>query len=309
MSSTKIVRYGSSGTRTSKSTGLWAGAKHNITGYFRRKFYKTKSDALAKAIADDEAFSNMISPDREQTNEWQMKQMESTQVVQTRALKAERLEGATMLDLLKELPFYEAGCVRDIHRRQAVRINKPKIHAKKENLLLSAATQVEHLEEGCQCGPSLFQAVDDRIDDTFRTFPRKSINKMVQKTRVIKTYSKLTNFLKCKFFMRQRDHSLINTMVNDARIWLLKQGSKCETDEDFFVLSQSVLVAFLVNEQEMKFRAVLKDDKNWDNMAHLNKTVAGNLGKVSLLRMAKENSLLGGFLPDLKFPGASTNPV
>jgi len=302
MSTTKIVRYGAKGTRTSNSTGLWAGAKTNVKNYFMRKFRSAKVDKLRLTIEADRLYADALCPNRDCTQH-QLKTIASTQAVHGEAAQVEEYQHATHLELLQELPFYEVGQIMKARKTKSSPLAR-KVQIIAPATCCSYGTQVEQLEEGCQSDPP-----QDLLDDTFRTFGRKSINRMVKKAKVVKTYSKLTNFLRCKFFMRLRDHSLINTMVNDARVWMIKQGFTCETDEDFFVLSQSVLVAFLINEQEIKFRAVLKDSKNWDNMAHVNKTVAGNLGKVSLLRSMKENSLLGGFLPDLKFPGAVNRPV
>jgi hypothetical protein len=268
-----------------------------------RKFRSGKIDKLRQTIQADRELADSLCPNRDCTI-GQIQIVKSTQAVHGEAWNSEYYANATHLELLQELPFYEVGQILAARKSKSHPVVKKQVVLTPPVACCSYGTQVEQLEEGCQSDPP-----QDLLDDTFRTFGRKSINRMVKKTRVVKTYSKLTNFLRCKFFMRLRDHALINTMVNDARVWMIKQGFTCETDEDFFVLSQSVLVAFLINEQEVKFRAILKDSKNWDNMAHVNKTVSGNLGKVSLLRSMKENSLLGGFLPDLKFPGAVNRPV
>lgn len=174
-----------------------------------------------------------------------------------------------------------------------------KIHKHKATHDFGVGT--ETCEASCGCDIK----TDDRIDDIFRFFTRKSINKVQKKKKSIKTYSRLVNFLRCKFFMRMRDHNLINTMVNDARVWMIKNDFKCESDEDFFVMTQSIIVAFMVNEQEMTFRALLKNKDNWENTAHLNKTLAGNLGKISPMNKPMENSFIGKFLPNLSMPKTS----
>jgi len=146
------------------------------------------------------------------------------------------------------------------------------------------------------------ESVKDPLDDYFVYFRRSALNKTVNKKNV-KFCSKLTYFLRCKHFMKLRDPSLINTLVNDARVWMLKEGRKCDTEDDYFMLAHSVMATFLVNTKEMEFRKHLKNKMNWDNMAHLNKTLLGDLGKVPFLY--KENTLLGSFLPSQKFPAKS----
>jgi hypothetical protein len=163
----------------------------------------------------------------------------------------------------------------------------------------------------CQCNlDDGNHTLEKAADDYFQFFDRK-ITKVVKRQKMIKCYSRLTNFLKIKFFMKARDRTLINTMVNDARIWMLREKMPCDTEADFLVLTQSVMAAFMINEQEMKFRQYLKQGQNYDNMVHLNKTLAGDLGKTSVMDSIKrtyaEHSSMGGILKSVKLPTA--NPL
>lgn len=256
-------------------------------------------------MLDDHAFAELLCPTQEQSGFFKTTTLESTQTVLQRTQNMQKYAQAERLQIFAELPFNEATKVVQFQEDGVIHIKRREIIPLQENLRVSAPAQTDQCEESCQCDIK----PDDRVDDYFKHFPRSKVNKMVKKAKVIKTFSRLSNFLKSKYFMRLRDHSLITTMVNDARVWMLKQGFTLETEDDYFVMTQSVIVSFLVQEQEMKFRKILKEPENWDNMAHLNNTAAGKLGKVNLLRaMQGENSLLGGFLPDLKFP-AATRPV
>jgi hypothetical protein len=205
-----------------------------------------------------------------------------------------------VMEDLEELPFYEMGTKYSPAQLRRKDIKGVSYYQPPAECLAS-----ETVVEEPEIIPPPPIVVEDKFDESFEFFKRSHINKVVKKTKSLKTYSKLTNFLKCKFFMRARDHTLINTMVSDARIWMIKSGHTCESAEDFNIMTQAVIVSYMVNEQEMRFREFLKNEKNWDNMVHLNKTVAGDLGKVSLWKTYEENSRFSKFLPDLRFPRAA----
>lgn len=222
------------------------------------------------------------------------------QSLKTKVVNCIPMRSKHVLEDLEELPFFEIGTKyspAQLRRKD----NRPDAYYKPP----AECQAPEPVVEEPVVEPAPPAAVEDKFDESFEFFKRSNINKVVKKTKSIKTYSKLTNFLKCKFFMRARDHTLINTMVSDARIWMIKSGHTCESAEDFNIMTQAVIVSYMVNEQEMRFRQYLKNEKNWDNMVHLNKTVAGDLGKVSLWKSYEENSRKGKFLPDLKFPRAA----
>lgn len=138
---------------------------------------------------------------------------------------------------------------------------------------------------------------------------RAAINRTVRKRKWIKVYEKLYFYLKCKYFMRTRDPAMINNMVADARIWLTKSSHKCESSEDYLLLTSSVSGAFMVDDNELEFRAMIKNDTNWDNTTHLNKTLKGDLGAYFGPLKFKEHTLIGSVLPNARFPSSSAQVV
>lgn len=151
-------------------------------------------------------------------------------------------------------------------------------------------------------------AVEDEFnlgDQELTQIPvRKTINKLVKKKKVFRTYSRLLNYLRCKFFLKYRDGSLMQQMAHEARVWLIKAGHQCDSAIDYDVLSTAVTVAFLVTSNELEFRQSIKNPQNYDNMRHLNATVSGDLGRVGNTSVLKHQklggSLLGGLLPKMK---------
>lgn len=108
---------------------------------------------------------------------------------------------------------------------------------------------------------------------------RKAVNTALIKKRWFKVYSKLLNHIRIKYFMRSRDTTTIHNMVADARVWLLKNGHTCDTDIDYTILSASVMASFVVSEEELEFRKLLKDSNVLDGVKHLNATMSGDLGQ------------------------------
>jgi len=94
----------------------------------------------------------------------------------------------------------------------------------------------------------------------------------------------LLYYLRCKYFMKPRDISMVNSLVADARVWMIKSGRSCESQDDYLILAGAVMGAFLVTEEELEFRQEMKKVELADNFTHLNKTMSGNLGKVRNLR-------------------------
>lgn len=109
---------------------------------------------------------------------------------------------------------------------------------------------------------------------------RKVINKMVKSSKRLYSYKKLLYYLRCKYFMKPRDISMVNSLVADARVWMIKSGRSCETQDDYLVLAGAVMGAFLVTEEELEFRQQMKKTGLINNIVHLNNTMSGDLGKV-----------------------------
>lgn len=135
------------------------------------------------------------------------------------------------------------------------------------------------------------------------TFPdRKKINAVMRRKKNYAAYSKLLYFLRCKYHLKHRDPKTINNLVHDARNWMLKEDRKCDNYVDYHIMSSAVLCAFLVSEEELEFRAVVKRNDAYNNMLHLNATVTGDLGRCG--RKISE-SFIGKTLPHRRLTPAA----
>ena len=140
----------------------------------------------------------------------------------------------------------------------------------------------------------------DNYDVEFFKVPsRSAIRTMVRSKKYMKVHSRLLNYLRIKYHMSYRDHHHIARLANEARIWLLKDGHKCDNAIDYAVFASAVQCAFLVSPEELEMRSVIKGQQNHDNMIHLNKTMSGNFGKVARFTGRTENSLLGVVCADM----------
>lgn len=112
---------------------------------------------------------------------------------------------------------------------------------------------------------------------------RKAANAIMKKRKTLKAYEGVTYFLKTKYFFTKRDPALINNMVRDARTHMSGKGKALNSEEDYYILTQAVMAAFLIDSQELKFRALMKNRDNLDNIKHLNAAAQGDLGFTSVL--------------------------
>lgn len=198
---------------------------------------------------------------------------------------------------LAELQTDNDGCLEIVRKPGPLR---------KTRLAVIAESMETSMQTDAICETNA--AIDNEFslgDQEWTKIPeRKTINKIVKKKKVFKTYSRLLNYLRCKFFLKYRDGSLMQQMAHEARVWLIKAGHQCDSAIDYDVLSTAVTVAFLVTSNELEFRQSIKDPQNYDNMRHLNATVSGDLGRVGNTSVLKNQklggSLLGGLLPRMK---------
>jgi hypothetical protein len=138
--------------------------------------------------------------------------------------------------------------------------------------------------------------------------PNKStVNKVVRGVKTMKTYSKLYYYLRTKYFMKFRDPVVLQQLIADARTWMLKNGMNTEDAVHYAVFTSAVMTAFIVDREELEFRQLIKDSDNWKNMAHLNKTIRGDLG-LNLIKR-RERGLFKeatkGFMSKTSMPGVS----
>lgn len=144
-----------------------------------------------------------------------------------------------------------------------------------------------YCRSGCQTNDSVLNQTETQpeiLEKQIETVPRRLIAKLAADKKSRFVYSKLLNYLRCKHFMHTRDHHFITTLVADARAWLLKGGHDMEKPLTFAVLANAVTQAFMVNQEELDFRARIKNPVALDHIEHLNATMSGELGRVSYFK-------------------------
>jgi len=118
-------------------------------------------------------------------------------------------------------------------------------------------------------------------DLTNFSIPKRSkVNDVMKIKENFKAYTRLLYYLRCKYHLKFRDSTTINTMTSEGRLWMLKEGFKCESAKDYAILASAVMVAYLVSPEELEFRQAIKNLKNFDSMVHLNRTLQGDLGSI-----------------------------
>lgn len=141
--------------------------------------------------------------------------------------------------------------------------------------------------------------------ELFKVPNRKDINKLVKNKKYFSAYSKLLNYLRCKTFLKFRDASLMQQLVHQANVWMVKEGYDLTDTIHYTTISSAVTIAFLISPEELQFRQSIKNKTNWDNMVHHNKTISGDLGKV--FRLPDETSLFSEKLDTMAMPKQSTH--
>lgn len=188
-----------------------------------------------------------------------------------------------------------SGTISDLNRaRRTGILQRPRTHARRTSepggvtYGLDQATQCDQMDESAMVGTTALGDmlpgveglhVEPGLDTTIFIPKRKTITKLVKDKRSLKVHGSLLSYLRCKYHLAQRDQSHINRLVHEARTWLIKSGRKCESDIDYTILASAVSAAFLVSDEELEFRAIIKSRRNYDNMSHLNATLRGDLGR------------------------------
>lgn len=176
---------------------------------------------------------------------------------------------------LNELPIGD----RDGFLKKARKAKPDTVAVLDPLLMLDVGTDPMPSAVEIQCNIGKPNDAAPEVANDIHELHKRSMFRKTRDVKFLKFYSKLTYYLRCKYFMKTRDRALINMMANDARIWMLKERFTCETEDDFLLMTQSVCAAYVVNNQELHFRQILKNKTTYDNMKHLNDTLAGNLGK------------------------------
>lgn len=193
-------------------------------------------------------------------------------------------------------------------------VNKVKEQAKnnvrwvdKQPDTITTTMQTDHCDVGCN--PMDGRKIGDEFEVELFCMPnRHQINKTVKHSKRFKAITTLTYYLKIKYFLKTRDTQMIQSLVMDARVWMIKNGFKCDCYEDLVTIGEAVTAAYIVDDTELKFRQTIKHPANWKNTIHLNKALAGDLGKTSKIFDYRENSLMGSLLPNVKMPSSTLNP-
>jgi len=261
---------------------------HNIKNYFYRKFDKFRRTRLE----DGES----LIPDREietTTLDSRYKIVEGLRLQNRYQSLIEEDEVEGLAEMMEAQIRGEDITIRVDENGPKVSVNR-RVERKQERRIAqfnNDETQTDKVDNQMQVD----MKTTDLSEKAIYTIPkRKNINKIIKNRNTFNSYNRLLNFLRCKYFMRKRDMITLNNLVNDARVWLLKENHTCEEDEHYLMLSSAVMVAFLIDENELKFRQLLKNRRNYENMVHHNNTIDGNLGRYRRRIPLIEKSPSGG---------------
>lgn len=128
------------------------------------------------------------------------------------------------------------------------------------------------------------EVISDHIPDTkpntYVDIPLPSFGKAraMRDKKSRRAYVALTYYLKCKHFMHIKDPHFIRTLVQDARAWMIKSEFKMETYAEYCILASAVAAAFFVDQEELSFRARMKNARNWQAIEKHNNACNGDLG-------------------------------
>lgn len=135
---------------------------------------------------------------------------------------------------------------------------------------LKALTETEEVDD---CIPQ--QKPADYVD-----IPLPSFNKAraMRDKKSRRSYVALTYYLKTKHFMHIKDPHHIRTLVQDARAWMIKNNFQMETFLEYCILTSAVAAAFFVDQEELAFRARMKNSREWQALYKHNNACQGDLG-------------------------------
>jgi hypothetical protein len=89
--------------------------------------------------------------------------------------------------------------------------------------------------------------------------------------------ARLTYYLKIKFAFHDRTPSLLTMMRTEARLWMSGRGLSLDTQEEFDMLTTSVLAAYIPSHNEMALVDVLTDRAVFSDISLFNKTLRGEI--------------------------------
>lgn len=124
--------------------------------------------------------------------------------------------------------------------------------------------------------PNGFEVTEDDFE-TIET-PSFKLARCLRDKKTRSIYTRLTYYLKCKHFMHSKDPHHIRTLVQDARAWLQKAKCSMENHTEYTLLTSAVSAAFFVDQEELNFRARMKNRREWQAILKHNAVSAGDLG-------------------------------
>jgi len=146
--------------------------------------------------------------------------------------------------------------------------------------------------------------VDEELD--FDELPLPSFKKArcLRDKKIRSVYTRLTYYLKCKHFMHSKDPHHIRTLVQDARAWLLKAKCSMETYQEYVLLTSAVSAAFFVDQEELNFRARMKNRIEWQALSKHNAACNGDLGWRLGQVEPRFNRLRHAFMTQVRLPNS-----
>jgi len=263
---------------------------HNILGFMNRKSKAFKKFYLEPTVVKEDA-QEIITTTTNHTTTMDMHNIDPPRVEATNVFSV----------LVDEADVSDDLCVEEIEEP---------IHEIKPTTPRLLTPIVESIVEDKDQSiiSEVLDATTTNMLDAIMTIPdRAECKKRVSSSKVIRSQKALTQFLKCKYFMRARNLPLINSMVNDARVWMMKDNRKCDTDIDYTIMTSSIMAAYMIQREELEFRALLKRPDNYQNTVRLNNLVNdGNLGKVSVLgQYDYTENLASKILPSVGLPSVN----
>lgn len=141
-------------------------------------------------------------------------------------------------------------------------------------------------------------------DTSWHEITRPSFSKAraLRDKRTRRVYTALTYHLKCKHFMHSRDPHFVRTLVQDARAWMTRQKLPTESYLEYAVLTSAVAAAFFVDQEELDFRARMKNRNEWQSISKINRAMTGDLGHRLFQVEPRFNTLRHAFQSRVRFP-------
>lgn len=217
-----------------------------------------------------------------------------------RMLKETEVQAKTLMDSKKAMKNAKTKEILKKHNP------KPKVQT---NGFYVVDKMVNTGAETTECGSGT-DTVEKKIDESLISmnpyFNLRSLRKQLRSKRFVKLHEQLYYHLKHKFHMSVRNQTTYFQMRMEARNYMLKLGRSCNTAEDYSVFTGALDAAFLISEEEMRSREVIKDRRNLVQMKKVNQFNVGDLGNLNKPRgltacLQKPTKVAFSDIPDIKY--------